>query len=110
MDQLTRNLEKLSRNVDLRIEHLLIERTNGLSDPIPESAFSRPAFLLHAGEESLVVSSGSVGAPMWVRPTALSETAAGRSLEARLTEARSQVPAVVQRSSIRRIMSWFGLR
>lgn len=101
MDQLTLNLERLRRNVDSRVERLLIDRGHVTGTSIPEKAFETVALPLHGGEEPLVISPGATNHSMWPG----NEPLLGREPQ---HEKPVQVPAVIEQGFFRRVLSRFG--
>lgn len=105
MDQLTHNLERIRRSVDSRMDRLLIDRGLRMQWPISETAFRTAALPLHGGEEPLVISSGSVGRPMWARKEPVDPYSPIIEQGLDLPE---KVPTVIERGFFRRVLTRLG--
>jgi len=103
VDQLTDNLNRLRQTVDVRVEQLLIKRENGMSLSATDPAFTNGALRLHDGFEPLVTETNIIKRPTWEMPLS-SQT----QLAASTPEMQVPVPAVIDRSFFRRVMSRFG--
>jgi len=105
MDQLTQNLERLRRNVDLQIGRILIPQSPLEPFTLSDEAFTNSAFTLPQGDEPFVVShhepnrslfAGNERDDLILPATAQTEPRA------------TQVPAIIKRSLFERMLSRLG--